>query len=149
MISNDSMDTFFHCTQCGKCCSGHGGTYVDEKKIKEIAGFLNISSKQLKANYLTLSSEQRYMIACGEDGKCVFFSDNCSIHPVKPRMCREWPFIPAVLREPENWEYMANACEGIKTNADKIKLREFILKSLEQTRSKQEIAELKIKQQVL
>lgn len=142
MISNKKMSVFFECSQCGDCCSGQGGTYVDEKKIKEIADFLNISTERLKKEYLCLSSSRRYMIACGKDGKCVFFDKNCSIHPVKPRMCREWPFIPAVIKVPENWEHMADACPGIKKQKNISDLKKFTLESLKKTRSFDELAEL-------
>ncbi|PID77977.1 MAG: zinc/iron-chelating domain-containing protein [Deltaproteobacteria bacterium] len=139
MSSDNNSSLFFECTQCGICCQGHGGTYVNEEKIQEIADYLNISTEELKERYLTLSSSRKYMIATKEDGKCIFFMKNCTIHPVKPRMCREWPFLPAVIKVPENWEYMADACPGIKTNIDKKKLREFILKNLKQTRTMEEI----------
>ena len=137
------MSSFFDCTQCGDCCQGHGGTYVDENKIKQIAGYLKISVENLKENYLTLSSEKRYMIACGENGKCIFFKNNCTIHPVKPRMCREWPFIPAVIREPDNWNQMSEVCPGIRTDIKYSDLKTFILKTLEQTRSKHDILKLR------
>ncbi|MDY0132891.1 MAG: YkgJ family cysteine cluster protein [Desulforegulaceae bacterium] len=142
MISNKKMSNFFECSQCGDCCSGQGGTYVDKKKIEEIASFLNITIEKLKKEYLCLSSTGRYMIACGKDGKCIFFNKNCSIHPVKPRMCREWPFIPAVIKVPENWEQMAEACPGIKKQSSRAELNSFILESLKTTRTKEELGKL-------
>jgi hypothetical protein len=142
MISNKKMSEFFVCSQCGDCCSGHGGTYVDENKIKEIAEFLKISTKELKKKYLCLSSTGKYMIASGKDGKCVFFDKNCTIHPVKPRMCREWPFIPAVIKVPGNWELMAEACPGIIKNKNISELKKFTLESLKVTRTDKELAEL-------
>lgn len=143
-LNKIKMSDFFDCTQCGDCCTGHGGTYVDEKKIAEIADFLEITPEKVKSDYLTLSSEQRYMIASGKNGKCVFFKENCSIHPVKPRMCREWPFIPAVLREKDNWMQMSGACPGIIKNVDFPRLKQFILKSLEDTRPISDIKKLKV-----
>jgi len=142
MISNNKMSNFFECSQCGDCCKGQGGTYVDEKKIKEIADFLNITEDQLKKDYLCRSSSGRYMIACGNDGKCIFFKNNCSIHPVKPRMCREWPFIPAIVKVPENWDQMAEACPGIKKQTSISDLKKFTLEYLKNTRSDAELAEL-------
>jgi hypothetical protein len=31
-------------------------------------------------------------------------------------MCRNWPFIPAVLEEVANWRIMADSCPGMRTN---------------------------------
>ena len=143
MISNKTMSNFFECSQCGDCCTGQGGTYVDEAKIKEIADFLKISVEELKKDYLCQSSSGKYMIACSKEGKCIFFDKNCSIHPVKPRMCREWPFIPAIIKVPENWEQMAEACPGIKKQAKVSDLKTFTLEYLKITRSTDELEELK------
>jgi Fe-S-cluster containining protein len=58
-----------------------------------------------------------WVLAQGEDGYCVFArSALCTIHPVKPRMCRSWPFIEGVLRDPGNWAIMAGACPGMRTD---------------------------------
>jgi Fe-S-cluster containining protein len=57
------------------------------------------------------------VLAQGEDGYCVFAHRAlCRIHPVKPRMCRAWPFIESVLRHPGNWKIMAGACPGMRTD---------------------------------
>jgi len=145
MSSNDfKMEEFFECTQCGECCNGYGGNFTDNLKIRDIAQFIGLSVDDFKDSFLSLSSDGRYMLAVKEDGNCVFFDKNCSIHPVKPRMCREWPFLPAVLKERSNWELMSSACPGIKTDINYEGLKKFILKYLEKTRSKEEISKLEI-----
>jgi hypothetical protein len=56
-------------------------------------------------------------LAQAENGYCVFWKDKiCTIHPVKPRMCKAWPFIPNVLKDPQNWLIMAGFCPGIRTD---------------------------------
>ncbi|MCP4719352.1 MAG: YkgJ family cysteine cluster protein, partial [Desulfobacteraceae bacterium] len=40
----------------------------------------------------------------------------CTIHPVKPYMCRAWPYIKTIIKNPENWNAMAGACPGMKKN---------------------------------
>jgi Fe-S-cluster containining protein len=57
-------------------------------------------------------------LAQGQDGYCIFFDRNCSIHPVKPRMCKKWPYIENVLVDPANWRIMADMCPGMKRDAD-------------------------------
>ncbi|MCP3922381.1 MAG: YkgJ family cysteine cluster protein [Desulfobacterales bacterium] len=100
---------------CGECCVGYGGTYITEDDIKRIAEFTKVDGTSFVEKYCNLSAGKP-VLAVDEDGKCVFFKNKCSIHPVKPRMCRAWPYIEGVLKEPSNWKLMATACEGIRTN---------------------------------
>lgn len=104
----------FQCTQCGECCTGFGGTYMTPGDVANIAAFLKMSRERFIETYCQMVDGMP-VIAVGEDGRCVFFRGNCSIHAVKPRMCRAWPFIDAVEREPSNWDLMADACPGIRT----------------------------------
>ena len=113
------MDTseIFSCTLCGQCCEGFGGTLVTPFDIKAIAAFVGLDAKTFEERYCR-SSGLGTVLAQGEDNRCVFFEKVCTIHPVKPRMCRRWPFIPAVVREPSNWPLMAANCPGMKKDAD-------------------------------
>lgn len=113
---------------------GSGGNYVTEKDIRAIADFLGISEEEMKKNCCEAFS-QGTVLAISEKGACIFQKENiCSIHPVKPRMCREWPFIPAVLRDPDNWQLMADACPGINPKASAEKIFSETLKALQITR---------------
>lgn len=113
------MDTseIFTCRLCGQCCEGFGGTLVTPDDINAIAAFVGLDVETFTGRYCRTSGLGT-VLAQGEDGKCVFFDKVCSIHPVKPRMCRRWPFIPAVVREPSNWPLMAANCPGMKMDAD-------------------------------
>ncbi len=105
-------DDIFECKQCGVCCQGYGGTYVTEQDILRIAAFIHTDPDTFISQYCDQSGS-RPVLTQGEDGKCIFFKSNCSIHPVKPFMCRAWPFIKAVVTHPENWDAMAGSCPGI------------------------------------
>lgn len=107
----------FTCTQCGDCCKGFGGTYLAETDVIAIADFLGISKSDLLERYC-VSSGNRPVLAQGEDGYCIFFDRNCGIHPVKPQMCKNWPYIENVLVDPANWRIMADMCPGMKRDAD-------------------------------
>ncbi len=102
----------FQCLNCGRCCKGFGGTYVSSRNIRDIAGFLGIDEDRMRRDHCTPSGGKT-VLAQKPDGYCVFWDENCTIHPVKPRMCRAWPFIENVLRAPENWQIMAGSCPGI------------------------------------
>lgn len=109
-------DGLFACTLCGECCKGYGGTYVTEADIHAIARYLGIVDQQVIDTYTTLSGGRR-LITQAANGYCVFWDTVCSIHPVKPKMCRQWPYISSVLIDVSNWRAMAASCPGIKTDA--------------------------------
>ena len=108
------VSEFFDCEQCGECCTGFGGTYVSKEDISAIADFLDMKEELFMEKHCQPSGEKT-VLALGEDGKCVFAETLCTIHPVKPRMCKAWPFIEGVLKNPDNWNMMSNACPGIIT----------------------------------
>ncbi len=119
---NPPAADLFECTQCGECCRGYGGTYVSQPDIQAIADFLNLSFRIVRRRYCTTSGSKQVLVQA-ENGYCVFFSDcNCTIHPVKPRMCRQWPFIAGVLKDVANWRAMASCCPGIRGDADPLRV---------------------------
>lgn len=115
-------DYLFDCKMCGDCCRGYGGTYLTNTDITAIADYLGISESTLKNHYCDLSGN-RLILKQGESGYCVLWDDKCTIHPVKPRMCRQWPFIDCLLVDIGNWGIMANSCPGMRTDIDRAELR--------------------------
>jgi Fe-S-cluster containining protein len=109
-------DDIFNCQQCGDCCKGFGGTYVSPEDVQAIAAFIHIDPEIFLKSYCQLSGKKP-VLAQAENGYCVFWKDRiCTIHPVKPRMCKAWPFIPSVLKDSQNWYIMAGLCPGIHTD---------------------------------
>jgi Fe-S-cluster containining protein len=115
--SSVKPDDLFKCQMCGECCKGYGGTFVTASDIKNIAGFIGALPETFVEKYCQMSGGKP-VLAQKKDQFCIFWDDDrlCTIHPVKPRMCREWPFIQSVLTDPNNWEIMSNACPGIRTD---------------------------------
>ena len=103
----------FNCQQCGDCCRGYGGTFVSDEDIQAIAAFINTDPETFKEKYCQVSGGKP-LLAQAESGYCVFWDTVCTIHPVKPRMCRQWPFIKSVLVDVKNWQIMAGVCPGIR-----------------------------------
>jgi uncharacterized protein len=109
-------DDIFNCQQCGDCCKGFGGTYVTPHDVQAIATFIHIDPEVFLEKYCQLSGKKP-VLAQAENGYCVFWKDRiCTIHPVKPRMCKAWPFIPSVLKDSQNWYIMAGLCPGIRAD---------------------------------
>jgi Fe-S-cluster containining protein len=113
--SDPTPERLFECRLCGECCKGYGGTYLEPEDIEAIAAYVGSDSEAFLADYCRLSGG-RPLLAQGPDGYCIFWKKLCTIHPVKPRMCRRWPFIAGVLVDPENWLAMASACPGMRTD---------------------------------
>lgn len=107
----------FECTQCGDCCKGFGGTYVTRSDMRAIAAHVGVTVETFKASYCAPSGKQ-FVLTQGKDGFCIFHKGNCSIHPVKPRMCRQWPFIPGLRKDLNNWRMMASVCPGMRNDLD-------------------------------
>jgi uncharacterized protein len=116
-MRSDEASDFFECTQCGTCCKGYGGTYVGSREIAAMADYLKMPAHIVKERFCTPSGNQT-VLTQRADGYCIFWDQNCTIHPVKPLMCRRWPFIPSLLVDAVNWRIMAVSCPGIRREID-------------------------------
>jgi len=96
---------------------------VRDADIVKIARFVDLDRNLFLKKYCVKSSNG-WMVAQREDGYCHFAKDkHCSIHPVKPRICRAWPFLESVRADFSNWGAMASVCPGINKQADPHKVR--------------------------
>ncbi len=119
----------FDCKKCGDCCKGYGGTFVTEQDIKAISAYLKTDPKTFVKDYCCMSSGKP-VLAQQENGYCIFWDKICTIHPVKPKMCKQWPFIEGVLIDINNWQIMGGLCPGIRTDAPDDLVKECIRKKL-------------------
>jgi len=119
----------FRCKRCGDCCKGYGGTFLTEKDIEVIADYINTDFKSFIENYCEISGKMP-VLAQRENDYCVFWDGQCTIHPVKPRMCKTWPFIKSVLADINNWHIMSAFCPGIRTDVPDDVVRECVKKEL-------------------
>jgi len=106
----------FSCKQCGDCCRGYGGTYVTDTDIRRISEYTGIDEKRLKSDFCR-SAGNKYILGQRPDGYCIFWDETCRIHPVKPKMCKDLPFIAALLKEIGNWRTMSEMCPGMNPDA--------------------------------
>ena len=106
---------------CGDCCKGFGGTFVTKHDIDTISRSLDIDRTRFIKDYCQWSGK-RPVIRTGPTGYCVFWDQVCTIHEVKPRMCKRWPFIESVIVDPSNWTAMHSMCPGIRTDVDEQEL---------------------------
>ena len=124
----------FRCQKCGDCCKGYGGTFIDEADIERIAAFIKTDPKTFVERYCQLSGGKP-VLSQKKDGYCIFWERECTIHPVKPMMCRRWPFIESVLIDIDNWHIMGAMCPGIRTDVSDSIIRSCVEQELSRTRS--------------
>lgn len=113
--NNLKSEAIFKCQKCGDCCKGYGGTFITEKEIDTIAAHIHTDPDTFVENYCQISGGKRILAQAG-DMYCIFWDGLCTIHPVKPRMCKTWPFIESILVDTSNWYIMASLCPGIRTD---------------------------------
>ena len=113
MVANLDKSTVFHCRQCGDCCAGRGGIFVKPGEVEAMAALLALPVPEFCRLYLEASAlGPRLAVA---EGVCVFLMEGkyCRVHPVKPFICRQWPFLPALLVDPDELENAKTACPGL------------------------------------
>ena len=124
-----SPQELFKCRMCGDCCKGYGGTYLTAEDIEAISRYIGSNPEKFLARYCNLSGTKP-LLAQRSNGYCMFWDKICTIHPVKPRMCRKWPFIESILVDANNWLIMADSCPGIHTDIPADKLQKYVKKKL-------------------
>ena len=114
-MPSDRIDgsELFECRRCGDCCKGYGGTYVSRQEIEAISRYIGTDSRRFVAEYCKLSGKKP-LLAQRSDGYCIFWDELCTINPVKPQMCKRWPFLKSLLVDSTNWQIMADSCPGIQ-----------------------------------
>ena len=130
-MSNSPADCseIFECRMCGDCCKGYGGTYMTEQDVKAIADYVGTDTQTFLSKYCRFSGGRPVLVQ-KKNGYCVFFDELCTIHPVKPRMCKQWPFINSVLVDVTNWQIMAGMCPGIRKDVSDSMVKECVKESL-------------------
>ncbi len=105
----------FECKRCTDCCFGEGGIKVSYREAKIIASYLKISLSNFLKKYCKKSGREfPYSIKTGSSGYCIFWENGCSIHPVKPDICRKWPLLDRVISDPDCWQEMRKTCRGLE-----------------------------------
>jgi uncharacterized protein len=122
-------EELFECRMCGDCCKGFGGTFLTGEDIEAISRYVGCELDKFVARYCSHSGTKP-VLAQRSDGHCIFWDKLCTIHPVKPGMCRKWPFIESILVDARNWLIMAGSCPGIYTDIPADTVQKYVKKTL-------------------
>lgn len=95
----------FRCQQCGQCCRHiEEAVMVESLDAYQIAKYLrdhghpemNIGAFYLEYTHAAMLTEGfpvMMLNTAGPEQDCMFLKDNhCTIYPVRPRICRHYPF---------------------------------------------------------
>lgn len=111
-MGNSDRQPVFSCRQCGECCRGEKGILVTTAELEAMAGYLGLSTADFASRYLVATPLGPQLAT--RLGTCVMQEGSlCRVHPVKPRICRQWPFLPALLAHADEFEAAKEACPGI------------------------------------
>jgi Fe-S-cluster containining protein len=117
MTTSETTKPAFQCQQCGDCCQGRGGIFPTPGEIDLMAQYLKIAVPRLKQDYLE-TTPSGLAVKNKPGGGCIFNEQGrCGIHPVKPRICRDWPFLPAILVHASEFEAAKEACPGLNPDS--------------------------------
>ena len=105
----------FGCRRSGNCCAIPGGfVRVGDDDVARIAAHLGMTPAAFRSRYVRVDGVR---LVDGDGSRCVFLQDGgeaaCGIYPVRPAKCREWPFWPEVLADPELLRLVRRTCPGI------------------------------------
>ncbi len=112
--SDNKKSSVFNCRQCGDCCSGRGGIHVRPHEVEAMAALLSMAVDDFCRSYVE-NSVTGTRLTVAENGFCIFLREGnlCRVHPVKPFICRQWPYLPALLLDSEEFEQAKGACPGL------------------------------------
>lgn len=130
-MRSEALCEIFTCRMCGDCCRGYGGTFVGPEDIQAIAAYLGVDAGGFVETYCQLSGN-RPVLAQADNGYCIFWDRKCTIHPVKPRMCRQWPYLRSILADVGNWHAMAASCPGMRTDVSDDTIAACVARRLEE-----------------
>jgi len=108
----------FHCTGCGKCCTGDPARHyveVSRAEQKRIYTRLGLAPALFRRRYLETAADDSEGIRLLENGRCPFLNDReqCDIYDIRPNQCMTYPFWPELVADPSQWTLEKQRCEGI------------------------------------
>ena len=100
---------------CRRCCGGApGDVWVTEEELAAIAAYMKLTADEFERSYIRRYASGKASIRERRNGDCVLLDEKgCSVYPVRPKQCRDYPFWPEVLDTPFAWIAEMNRCPGI------------------------------------
>lgn len=129
----DEVKKIFVCTQCGFCCHGETTVSLDEEDQKNMVAALGISREAVAEKYWRVNGATVQMKTV--DGHCIFFKDGCTVYEGRPWRCRQWPLVPALLDDENNFTIIRDSCPGINRELSYDEFRKILAGPKKRTKS--------------
>lgn len=114
----------FECRQCGFCCHGETTVSLDEEDQKRMVDALGLPEEAVCLKYWRTSGTVVQMQTV--DGHCIFFDQGCTVYHGRPWRCRQWPLVPALLDDENNFIIIRDSCPGINREMSYHEFREIL-----------------------
>ena len=87
------MPIFYECERCTACCRWPGQVRLTDAEIARLAAFKQVSEHDFIQRFTRLRPDRLGLALLDKlNGECIFLEgDNCSVQPVKPQQCRDFP----------------------------------------------------------
>ena len=85
----------FECRRCGACCRIPGFVRLKGEDSARIAEHLKMSESEFLERFTSLHPDRLSLVLNDRgDGACSMLSEDnrCRIYPVRPKMCRTFPY---------------------------------------------------------
>lgn len=61
-------------------------------------------------------------------GHCIFYDDGCSVYHGRPWRCKQWPLVPALLEDENNFLIIRESCPGINKDMSYEEFRKILVR---------------------
>lgn len=119
------------CKDCSACCHGMGSSIVlDPYDVYRLTTGMNCKFEELLPDKVDLTVVENIILPnlkmSGKGESCTFLNEEgrCSIHNLRPGMCRIFPL--GRIYENGGFEYFLQVQECKKTNRTKVKVKKWI-----------------------
>ena len=124
----------FQCTQCGFCCHGETTVSLDEEDQRRMIAALEEPAQEVAAQYWRITGSIVQMKTV--QGHCIFYDDGCTVYHGRPWRCKQWPLVPALLDDENNFLIIRASCPGINRELSYQEFREIMARLLGQESQK-------------
>ncbi|MBT8353357.1 MAG: YkgJ family cysteine cluster protein [Desulfofustis sp.] len=122
------LDKIFQCTQCGFCCHGETTVSLDEEDQRRMIDAVEKPADEVAAQFWSITGSTVQMKTV--QGHCIFYDDGCTVYHGRPWRCKQWPLVPALLEDENNFLIIRDSCPGINRKLSYEEFREIMARLL-------------------
>ena len=122
------LDEIFRCTQCGFCCHGETTVSLDDDDQQRMIAALAKPGNEVAAQFWRITGSIVQMKTV--QGHCIFYDNGCTVYHGRPWRCKQWPLVPALLEDENNFLIIRESCPGISKELSYQEFREIMTRLL-------------------